>query len=69
MRTVFKEPTVEYMPQDEMNAVPFIYQLVDGAEFKLATPVNLLVDPTRRMAGVGPWVCLPRQVRAVVSYI
>ena len=31
MRTIFKEPIYEFIPQDEMNAVPLIYKIKDGA--------------------------------------
>lgn len=51
MRTFFKEPTCELLPPDSMNAVPVIYVIKEGCEFKLAVNYhekhNILLDPTR----------------------
>jgi len=50
MRTFFKEPIYEYVPYDEVNAVPFINKIMDGLVFKLASHgYPILLDPTRRL--------------------
>ena len=44
MRTFFKEPTCELLPVDSMNAVPVIYKIKEGAEFKLDPTSYLLLS-------------------------
>jgi len=47
MRIFFKEPIYELYPHDNINAVPLIYKILEGSEFKLATPYPIIFDPTR----------------------
>lgn len=53
MRIFFKEPIYEYYPYDSMNAVPVIYKIQEGSEFKLVDgSYPILLDPTRRLCNV-----------------
>jgi len=61
MRFYFKEPTYEMMPFDEHNQVPLIYKLKKDSRLLLAHPYPCIVDPTRRMAGVGRFTELGRE--------
>eukprot|EP01116_Phalansterium_solitarium_P021128 TRINITY_DN6467_c0_g1_i1.p1 TRINITY_DN6467_c0_g1~~TRINITY_DN6467_c0_g1_i1.p1 ORF type:complete len:349 (+),score=94.98 TRINITY_DN6467_c0_g1_i1:1036-2082(+) len=56
MRLLFKEPTIEYAPPDELNSVSCIMRCHPDHPFRLAAPMMagshpLLVDPTRRIEG------------------
>jgi hypothetical protein len=62
MRLFFKEAVYEYRPFDSVNCVPFIYKCSKDSPFRLAEPYNLVVDPTRRLAGVTKQYMFPRTV-------
>jgi len=49
MRTFFKDPIYELLPVDNMNAVPFIYQISENCPFRIAAEYPVLLDPTRRL--------------------
>ena len=62
MRTIFKEPTLEYWPMDDVNAVPLIYKIRDDGQFRLAEPYPVMLDPTRRVANPKNFHLFPRTV-------
>jgi hypothetical protein len=65
MRLYFKEPTVELLPLDELNAVPFIVELdaESRRRYRLAVPTSgILLDPTRSVDFAPPVELLPRSL-------
>jgi hypothetical protein len=60
MRVFFKEAIYEYIPYDNVNAVPLIYKCTPDRPFKLAHPYNIVLDPTRRVANTINFHLFPR---------
>ncbi len=61
MRIFFKQPIYEFYPHDNLNAVPLIYKIQEGSEFKLATPYSIVLDPTRRLENTKHFYLFTRQ--------